>query len=114
MDKMYWKNGFYDAPIEGGVEITVDEWHALLDGQSAGKIIVTGDDGRPELVDPPAPTAAELVAGEIASLKARLSDTDWAVVKCYELELSMAEEYPEIHAGRKYWRARINELEQQS
>lgn len=38
--KMYWKNGFYDVPIDGAVEITKKYWQELLDGQSAGLIIV--------------------------------------------------------------------------
>ncbi len=110
MGKIYWKNGFYDAPVEGGIEIAAEEWRALLDGQSAGGMIVTGDDGRPVLAPPPAPTAAELVSAEIASLKDQLAATDWAVVKCAELGLSMAEQYPELAAQRTAWRARVNEL----
>lgn len=51
--------GFYDGNIHGGniptdaVAITADEHQALLDGQSAGKIIVADDQGRPILADPP-------------------------------------------------------------
>ena len=36
----YWKQGFYDEPIEGSVEITDEYWQSLLDGQSDGKEIV--------------------------------------------------------------------------
>lgn len=42
------------------VEITAEEHAALLDGQSSGKFIVAGFDGRPELTDPPAPTAKQI------------------------------------------------------
>ena len=58
--------GFYDTAIHGdnipadAVEITADEHAALLAGQSAGKRIAAGVDGRPALADPPAPTAAEI------------------------------------------------------
>jgi len=48
---MYWKSGFYDTPIEGGVEISTEYWQELLDGQSAGKLIVTNDEGYPILVE---------------------------------------------------------------
>lgn len=49
--KMYWKDGFYDKPLEGSVEISVEYWQELLDGQSAGKLIVTNDEGYPILVE---------------------------------------------------------------
>ena len=49
---IYWKDGFYEQPIDGGVAITEDEWRNLLAGQSAGKEITTDADGRPVLTDP--------------------------------------------------------------
>ena len=49
--KMYWKNGFYDTPIEGGVEISTEYWQELLDGQSSGKEIKENADGYPVLVE---------------------------------------------------------------
>lgn len=49
--RMYWKDGFYDEPIKGSVEITGECYHELLSGQSAGKIIVENDEGYPILVE---------------------------------------------------------------
>ena len=49
--EMYWKNGFYDTPVDGAVEISVEYWKKLLDGQSSGKLIVTNDEGYPVLVE---------------------------------------------------------------
>lgn len=49
--KMYWKNGFYDCPVEGSVGITVEYWKALLDGQASGKEIKENVDGYPVLVE---------------------------------------------------------------
>ena len=49
--KMYWKNGFYDIPVDGAVEITIENYRELLDGQSSGKLIVTNDEGYPVLVE---------------------------------------------------------------
>lgn len=46
---MYWKNGFYDTPVEGGVEITNEYWQDLLEGQSRGLAIVEDDNGHPIL-----------------------------------------------------------------
>ena len=49
--RMYWKDGFYDEPIKGSVEITGECYHELHSGQSAGKIIVENDEGYPILVE---------------------------------------------------------------
>lgn len=69
--KYYWKDGFYIDEIhfdfdaetgectvpDGYIEITEELYHNLLDGQVAGKRIVTGADGLPELAEqlPPEP-----------------------------------------------------------
>lgn len=50
-EKMYWKNGFYDTPVDGAVEITIENYRELLEGQSSGKLIVTNDEGYPVLVE---------------------------------------------------------------
>lgn len=49
--KMYWKAGFHDTPLAGAVEITIEYWQELLNGQSAGKQIVENDEGYPILVE---------------------------------------------------------------
>ena len=63
--KYYWKNGFYIDEIHfdfdaetgeyavpaGYAEITEELYRNLLDGQAAGKRIVTGADGLPELAE---------------------------------------------------------------
>lgn len=48
---MYWKNGFYDMPVDGGVEISVEYWQELLNGQSSGKLIAEDEKGYPILVE---------------------------------------------------------------
>ena len=35
----YWKNGFYDEPVDGSVEITDEHYNQLLDGQSNGLLL---------------------------------------------------------------------------
>ncbi len=53
MKKMYWYNGgFYDRPMDGGTEISVGYWQELLDGQAAGKIIVSDENDYPILAEP--------------------------------------------------------------
>lgn len=54
-EKMYWKNGFYDTPVDGAVEITIENYRELLEGQSSGKLIVTNDEGYPVLVEKSTP-----------------------------------------------------------
>lgn len=59
--------GFYSREIHGdaipadAVEITDTEHAALLDAQSHGKIIQAENDGKPIAVDPPKPTAADML-----------------------------------------------------
>ena len=80
-------HGFFSPQIhreipDDAVEITNEEWQALLDGQSNGHEIVPDENGYPVLVAVPAPappTPAELAAqpatitqGELNSLLARL------------------------------------------
>lgn len=48
---MYWKDGFYNEPIDGSVEISEEYWHELLEGQSNGKIITENSEGYPILED---------------------------------------------------------------
>ena len=47
----YWKQGFYDEPVEGGVEITDERWLELIDGQAAGMLITEDDQGSPVLTE---------------------------------------------------------------
>ena len=46
----YWKQGFYDEPVEGSVEITDEYYQELLAGQSGGLIITESRKGYPILV----------------------------------------------------------------
>lgn len=46
----YWKQGFYDEPQEGSVEISEEYWLELLNGQSEGKLIGENDEGYPILI----------------------------------------------------------------
>lgn len=90
-------NGFYSVDINGdgipadAVEISVDEWTQLLDGQSAGQIITHDDNGNPILIDMPAPTHEQYV--EMAEQqKQALIDTAMASISVIQLKLQ---------AGRK-------------
>lgn len=93
-------------------EITNYAWRQLIENPQPGKHI--GNDpatNLPAYVDDPAPTQEELLKQEMQELKAYLSATDYQAIKCGELGLSMATEYPESHAHRTAARNRINEIE---
>ena len=47
----YWKQGFYETPIEGAIEITNERFEELIDGQNAGKMITEDEQGRPVLTE---------------------------------------------------------------
>lgn len=70
--------GFYAREIHGdnippdAVEISDDQHAALIAGQSSGKIIAANKNGMPVLVDPPAPTAEQIIAGYTTEVQARL------------------------------------------
>lgn len=56
----------------------------------------------------PAPSASE----QIAALKRKLSETDYAVIKIAE-GAATAEDYADLIAQRQAWRAEINALEEE-
>ena len=47
---MYWFDGFYDYHVIGSKPITYDRWQELLEAQSNGLEIITGDDGFPTVI----------------------------------------------------------------
>lgn len=47
----YWKQGFYETPIEGAVEITDERFEELIDGQAAGMLITEDEQGSPVLTE---------------------------------------------------------------
>lgn len=72
--------GFYrrgDKIPADAVEISGEYHRALLDGESAGKIIAADSEGRPILIDRPAPTNEELSVDARAQRDALLSACDW-------------------------------------
>jgi hypothetical protein len=66
-------NGFYDFDIHGNsmpsdaIEITLEHYHALLDGQANGDRIVANEQGQPVLA---AATLAEIKLVKLAALEA--------------------------------------------
>lgn len=69
--------GFYDDSIHvenqipsDAVEITVEEWQSLLDGQSSGQIISADANGKPVLTLPPEPLLADVKAAALKQIDA--------------------------------------------
>jgi hypothetical protein len=56
--------GFFEEEVPGSVEITDEEYAALFAAPFIGVRIAADANGRPVLVDLPAPTAAELAVAE--------------------------------------------------
>lgn len=115
MSKLYSKStgGFYTLDIHEEhqipgdvVEISDEEWQALLDAQSRGQQIVAGTHGRPVAVDRD-PTSGLLTARDTA-----LRETDWLVVRHrdeVDLEIQTtltSEDYRRL----QHWRAALRNL----
>lgn len=72
-------------------------------------------DGTYTVHEVPGPSEAEIIAQQVAELKAKLSDTDYVVIKIAEATGedadALREKYAKVIADRKEWRKQINELE---
>lgn len=79
-------------------------------GYTIEEIEPKGDERQFKIVEIPQPTEEELKQARISELKAKLSDTDYIVIKIAEGEATQ-EDYAEVLANRKSWREEINELE---
>lgn len=94
--KIYYAGGgFYSASLhgaipEGAVEIDEELREALLDGQSAGKVIMPPDAEHdlPWLADPPPPSMEQLLARFADRIQERLDD--FAMTRNYDGILAAA------------------------
>jgi hypothetical protein len=69
--------GFYDTDIhseipQDAVEITNEHRWELINGQSAGRLIVVNSSGVPVLADPPQPTTEHVVAALTGAVQSHL------------------------------------------
>jgi hypothetical protein len=67
--------GFYDSDIHSAtqipsdaVQITVEVWQEMIQGQGAGNIISSDSNGNPILVAPPAPTLVQAQTAALANI----------------------------------------------
>lgn len=106
------KLGFYDTTICDAVpddclEVSHARWSSLLDGQSAGMVIVADESGSPVLVDPPPPSPELLAANERAWRDRQLAESDGVVsrhrdeVEAGGATTLTAAQYSELQAYRQ-------------
>lgn len=79
--------GFYgegDSMPEDVVSISDVVHQQLLEGNQKGKLIEPDKNGYPVLVDPPAPSEAEILAEKNALARNYLKNTDWYVTRFAE------------------------------
>lgn len=93
--------------------ITEDFWmNDIIARNSAGGGTVENDPvtNLPCIVPYPGPTEEELHQAEIDDLKRYLTETDWMVTKCAELNLDIQEIYPDHFVRRQQARMRIDDI----
>ncbi|AOJ05144.1 phage tail protein [Burkholderia mayonis] len=73
-----------DSPAPQGasvINLTDEEWVALVNAQAAGKRIVVDSAGKPVALDPLPPTRAEIASAKRAERDSALGATDWLVAR---------------------------------
>ncbi|MEI2682124.1 tail fiber assembly protein [Erwinia aphidicola] len=117
-------NAFYedtmkDDYIQAGswpddlVEISDEAYNALFAGQSDGKVITPGNDGRPVLTDPAPPTDEELIAqanSRIKSLMAYATAAIGPLQDAEDLGIQTDDEAELLKAWKKY-RVQLNRVD---
>lgn len=110
---MYWgkDGGFFLEAREGAIQITIEEWRRLLEGQSEGFDIQTVA-GRPELVKVKQ-TEHQILQDEVNKAQTYLDETDYMVIRSAEKGESFAEKYAAVFFKRRECRERINQIRKQ-
>ena len=98
--------GFYDHETHGenipadAVEISPEQYSALLNGQASGKLISVDADGQVVLVDPPAPTREQILAdAQAARAAAYRAEADPLFFKSQRGECTVEK-----------WKAKVEEI----
>lgn len=100
--------------MELGTIFTLNEYDEAFkfvdeNGYAIEEIEPKGDERQFKVVEIPQPSEEDIKQARIEELKAKLSETDYIVIKIAEGEATQ-EEYAEVLANRKAWRTEINEL----
>jgi hypothetical protein len=106
---------------EGGIKCA--EFHGYITIYNCDEnVIILSNDGsiyvKPDeiniFIPTYEPTADDLTRAEIISLKVKISETDYKIIKCSEYQLVGSElpyDIAQLHTNRQMLRDRINELE---
>lgn len=100
--------------MELGTIFTLDKYDEAYkfveeNGYTIEEIEPKSDERQFKIVEIPQPSEEDIKQARIEELKAKLSETDYVVIKIAEGEATQ-EEYAEVLANRKAWRTEINEL----
>lgn len=117
----YFNGGRYDTTLhgnmpEGAIALTDEEYDAIKNAGSNGKVVREDASGRPIVTDPPPPTAEELAASAHVKRCGHLRD---AAIRIAPLQdaVDLAIATPEEEAALLAWkqfRIDLNRIEQQS
>lgn len=95
----------YESSINGwpadAVEISPEDYQALMDGQENGQVIIPGDDGMPELVTPDIDHTWETGA-KIRALLKEASEIIFPLTLAVKLGMATEEETTSLEAWEKY------------
>ena len=105
--------------FELGTVFTLNEYDKAYqyiseNGFTIEEIEPKGEERQFKIVEIPQPTEEEIKQARISELKAKLSATDYKIIKCYEASM-LGQELPynleELVAERDEWRSEINTLQ---
>lgn len=102
--------GFYCNEVnvaipDDAVKINEEEYFALLEGQSSGKVIYADNTGKPFLTEPPEPTQNELMAYAENKLTALMQMANTRITpleRAVKLEMATDEEVERLNAWERY------------
>lgn len=102
-------------PVDA-IDISEEEYLALLAGQSAGKVIVPGAGGAPVLAEPAPPTPEQKVAATLADVDVLLGEATKKIAPlqdAVDLEIATPDEKAALAAWKRY-RVLLSRVTQQA
>lgn len=109
----FYLSSIHDFIPDDKVEISQKEYLSLLAGQESGKTIQPNKNGKPVLVDPPAPTSQQLAIqaeSKRADLMAEATVAINPLQDAVDLEEATAEEVTQLKKWKSY-RVALNRLD---
>lgn len=110
----YPADTYYDAMPDDKISITDEQYRILIDGQAAGKLIVSGDDGTPQLADGPIESEESVRLRALSERDARLAQAAIRVAPlqdALDVEGSTSGAESLLNSWKRY-RIALNRIEQ--